>query len=69
MSPRSASETTRLPRLADLRGVTFLGDDGALVAGVRAGNRLAMSALYDRYVGDVRRIYSTPWVPGSTCQT
>jgi RNA polymerase sigma-70 factor (ECF subfamily) len=36
--------------------VTFLGDDGALLAGVRAGNSLAMAALYDRYVGDVRRI-------------
>jgi len=56
MSPRSASETSESRRLEDSRGVTFLGDDGALLAGVRAGNALAMAALYDRYVGDVRRI-------------
>ena len=33
-----------------------MGDDRALLAGVRAGNGLAMAALYDRYVADVRRI-------------
>ncbi len=56
MAPRPASEPTESRRLEDARGVTFLGDDGALLAGVRAGNALAMAALYDRYVGDVRRI-------------
>jgi RNA polymerase sigma-70 factor (ECF subfamily) len=56
MPPRPASEPTESRRLEDARGVTFLGDDGALLAGVRAGNALAMAALYDRYVGDVRRI-------------
>jgi RNA polymerase sigma-70 factor (ECF subfamily) len=56
MSVRPAPEKAESPRLEDARGVTFLGDDGALVAGVRAGNTLAMAALYDRYVGDVRRI-------------
>lgn len=56
MAPRSAPELSESRRLDDSRGVTFLGDDGALLAGVRAGNPLAMSALYDRYVGDVRRI-------------
>jgi RNA polymerase sigma-70 factor (ECF subfamily) len=40
----------------DTIAVTFLGDDNALIAGVRAGNPVAMSAFYDRYVGDVRRI-------------
>ena len=44
------------PKMADGQRVTFLNDDGALVAGVRAQNRLALAALYDRYVGDVRRI-------------
>lgn len=43
-------------RTADGQGVTFLNDDRALVAGIRAQNRLALAALYDRYVGDVRRI-------------
>ena len=56
MALRPAPEPSESPRLEDARGVTFLGDDGALVAGVRAGNTLAMAALYDRYVGDVRRI-------------
>ena len=56
MAPRSAPELSDSRRLEDSRGVTFLGDDGALLAGVRAGNPLAMAALYDRYVGDVRRI-------------
>jgi len=56
MPPRHASEPAESRRLEDTRGVTFLGDDGALLAGVRAGNTLAMAALYDRYVGDVRRI-------------
>jgi RNA polymerase sigma-70 factor (ECF subfamily) len=56
MPPRSASEPTDSRRPDDSRSVTFLGDDGALVAGVRAGNPLATAALYDRYVGDVRRI-------------
>jgi RNA polymerase sigma-70 factor, ECF subfamily len=56
MAPRSAPELAESRRLEDARGVTFLGDDGALLAGIRAGNPLAMAALYDRYVGDVRRI-------------
>ncbi len=56
MSPRPAPEPAETKRLPEPRGVVFLGDDGALVAGVRAGNGLAMAALYDRYVGDVRRI-------------
>ena len=56
MALRPAPEQAESRRLEDARGVTFLGDDGALVAGVRAGNALAMAALYDRYVSDVRRI-------------
>src|SRR6185295_14777711 len=56
MALRPAPEKADSQRLEDARGVTFLGDDGALLAGVRAGNTLAMAALYDRYVGDVRRI-------------
>jgi RNA polymerase sigma-70 factor, ECF subfamily len=56
MAPRSAPELAESRRLEEARGVTFLGDDGALLAGIRAGNPLAMAALYDRYVGDVRRI-------------
>jgi len=56
MALRPVPEKAESQRLEDARGVTFLGDDGALVAGVRAGNTLAMAALYDRYVGDVRRI-------------
>jgi len=56
MPPRAASEPAGNRRQEDTRSVTFLGDDGALLAGVRAGNPLAMAALYDRYVGDVRRI-------------
>jgi len=56
MPPRAASEPADSRRQDPARTVTFLGDDGALLAGVRAGNPLAMEALYDRYVGDVRRI-------------
>jgi RNA polymerase sigma-70 factor (ECF subfamily) len=56
MPPRGATEPAESRRLEDSRGVTFLGDDSALLAGVRAGNALAMATLYDRYVGDVRRI-------------
>lgn len=56
MPPHAASEPVDTRRHEDARRVTFLGDDGALLAGVRAGNPLAMEALYDRYVGDVRRI-------------
>lgn len=56
MSPRPATEPAESRRLEEPRGVVFLGDDGALIAGIRAGNGLAMAALYDRYVGDVRRI-------------
>ncbi len=53
---RPAPDSPRQARPSDVRAVTFLGDDGALVAGVRAGNALAMASFYDRYVGDVRRI-------------
>jgi RNA polymerase sigma-70 factor, ECF subfamily len=56
MALRPVSEPSLSPRLEDVRGVTFLGDDGALVAGVRAGSSVAMAAFYDRYVADVRRI-------------
>jgi len=56
MALRPASEKADNARLEDARAVTFLGDDAALVAGVRAGNAVAMAAFYDRYVGDVRRI-------------
>lgn len=56
MAPRPAPEPTGNRRSDDAREVTFLGDDGALLAGVRANNPLAMTALYDRYVGDVRRV-------------
>lgn len=56
MPVRPASEPAESKKLEDARSVTFLGDDSALVAGVRAGNTLAMATLYDRYVGDVRRI-------------
>jgi RNA polymerase sigma-70 factor (ECF subfamily) len=56
MALRSAPEPSESRRLEEPRGVVFLGDDGALIAGVRASNPLAMAALYDRYVGDVRRI-------------
>jgi RNA polymerase sigma-70 factor (ECF subfamily) len=56
MPVRPAPEPAERRRPEDVRGVTFLGDDGALVTGVRAGNALAMAALYDRYVADVRRI-------------
>jgi RNA polymerase sigma-70 factor (ECF subfamily) len=56
MALRPASEPALSPRRQDAQSVTFLGDDGALVAGVRAGNAVAMAALYDRYVPDVRRI-------------
>lgn len=55
-APRSVPDPVDTRRAADPRAVTFLGDDGALLAGVRAGNPLAMTALYDRYVGDVRRV-------------
>lgn len=53
---RPAPEPAKSLPLEDARSVTFLGDDAALVAGVRAGNSVAMAALYDRYVGDVKRI-------------
>ncbi len=53
---RPAPEPAESKKLEDARTVTFLGDDAALVAGVKAGNTVAMGALYDRYVGDVRRI-------------
>ncbi|RYZ08474.1 MAG: sigma-70 family RNA polymerase sigma factor [Myxococcales bacterium] len=56
MPVRPASEPAESKKLEDSRSVTFLGDDAALVAGVQAGNTVAMGALYDRYVGDVRRI-------------
>ena len=56
MALRPAPEPAESHRLKDARGVTFLGDDAALLTGVRAGNTLALAALYDRYVGDVRRI-------------
>lgn len=56
MPSRPKLEPAESPRQGDARAVTFLGDDGALLAGVRAGNPLAMAALYDRYVQDVRRI-------------
>jgi RNA polymerase sigma-70 factor (ECF subfamily) len=56
MAPRPAPEPADSHRPEDARAVTFLGDDGALLAGVRANNPLAMTALYDRYVGDVRRV-------------
>ena len=54
MAVRPAPEAPETRKVE--RGVTFLGDDSALIAGVRAGNSLAMAAFYDRYVGDVRRI-------------
>jgi RNA polymerase sigma-70 factor, ECF subfamily len=56
MAQRPAPEPVEARRVDDARSVTFLGDDHALVAGVRAGNPVAMAALYDRYVGDVRRV-------------
>ena len=56
MALRPASQSTESQVSEETRAVTFLGDDGALIAGVRAKNELAMAALYDRYVGDVRRI-------------
>lgn len=56
MPPRLAPEPADTQRLTEPRGVVFLGDDGALVAGIRAGNGLAMATLYDRYVADVRRV-------------
>jgi RNA polymerase sigma-70 factor, ECF subfamily len=56
MAVRPAPEPPESKKLEDSRSVTFLGDDAALVAGVQAGNTVAMGALYDRYVGDVRRI-------------
>lgn len=56
MAPRPAPERADSRRPDDARAVTFLGDDRALLAGVQAQNPLAMAALYDRYVGDVRRI-------------
>jgi RNA polymerase sigma-70 factor, ECF subfamily len=56
MAVRPAPEPPESKKLEDARSVTFLGDDAALIAGVQAGNTVAMGALYDRYVGDVRRI-------------
>src|SRR6187431_1477843 len=56
MALRPASQSAESQVSEETRAVTFLGDDGALIAGVRAKNELAMAALYDRYVGDVRRI-------------
>jgi RNA polymerase sigma-70 factor, ECF subfamily len=56
MALRPASGPTASRKLEEPRDVVFLGDDGALIAGVRAGNALAKAALYDRYVTDVRRI-------------
>lgn len=56
MPPRPAPEPAESRRPEDARAVTFLGDDGALLSGVRANNPVAMTALYDRYVGDVRRV-------------
>jgi RNA polymerase sigma-70 factor (ECF subfamily) len=52
----SASEPIEKRPAEGRGGVTFLGDDRALIAGVRADNALAKAALYERYVGDVRRI-------------
>ena len=48
MALRPAAEPAESRRPEDARAVTFLGDDSALVAGVRAGNALALAALYDR---------------------
>ncbi|HXK18488.1 MAG TPA: sigma-70 family RNA polymerase sigma factor [Polyangiaceae bacterium] len=56
MALRPASEKAETARFEDVQAVRFLGDDAALVAGVRAGNAVAMAAFYDRYVADVRRI-------------
>lgn len=56
MALRPAPEPAGSRKLGPAGSVTFLGDDAALVAGARAGNPVAMSALYDRHVGDVRRI-------------
>jgi RNA polymerase sigma-70 factor, ECF subfamily len=56
MAVRSAPEPTESRRLPEARSVTFLGDEAALLSGVRANNPAALSALYDRYVNDVRRI-------------
>ncbi len=57
MAPREAPRVPPAqPREELLVGdVTFLGDE-ALVAGMRAGNKVAMAEFYDRYVDDVRRI-------------
>jgi RNA polymerase sigma-70 factor (ECF subfamily) len=52
---RTAAETVAR-KTSDERQVAFLGDDQALVQGVRAGNPAALGALYDRYVEDVRRV-------------
>lgn len=56
MAVREAHGLPPSRRRDELGEVTFLGDDAALVAGVRAGNTVAMAAFYDRYVEDVRRI-------------
>jgi len=39
-----------------VRALPFVGDDAALVAGVRAGNRQAVAALFDRHAPHVRRV-------------
>jgi RNA polymerase sigma-70 factor (ECF subfamily) len=56
MAPRPALEPLASRPGEPARGVTFLGDDAALIAGVRAKSEVAQAALYDRYVQDVRRI-------------
>jgi RNA polymerase sigma-70 factor (ECF subfamily) len=56
MAPRPAPHAADGRPSEAGRSVTFLGDDAALIAGVRARSEVATTALYDRYVGDVRRI-------------
>jgi RNA polymerase sigma-70 factor (ECF subfamily) len=38
-----------------VRALPFIGDDAVLVAGMRAGNRAAVAAFYDRYEAHVMR--------------
>lgn len=42
------------PASAVVRALPFAGDDALLVAGVRAGNKAAIAAFYDRYEALVR---------------
>ena len=58
MATSSVSRSAEIPSGGQVRTLpvaAFNGDDAALVAAMRAGNRAAIAAFYDRYEGHVRR--------------